>query len=366
MPAWLVTRYADVVAMAGHPDLSCDPVHAGDTLERALGPAARARPDLRSSLLTLDPPDHTRLRAYAVAPFTPRRSEQHQGLILAAADALIDKIAPTGRADLMPDLALPLSTTVLCEAVGVPRDGHSLVRRWLDTALLPTADAASIRALNAVLTEVDDYLVTLLPHHRANPGPSLLSRLVRALDAGALTRTEATELAATVLFAGVEAPAAVIGAGLLALLQHPDLCARLRTAPRAVLDSAVEEIVRHGGPIEALTRYSTAPIDVDGLEIPAGVPVILCTGVANHDPSAFTHPDRLDIDRTPNPHLGFGHGPHRCPGASLGRLITATAIHTALRRLPELALDTPTAPRQRNSVFVHGIAELPVTFGAQP
>ncbi|WP_084477335.1 cytochrome P450 [Actinokineospora enzanensis] len=358
VPAWLVTRYDEILDLAGHGGLRCDPRHGAAVLAEVLGPEAVDRPDLRASLLTADASEHARLRA----PIIPTLSRRRDVEIAKRADDLVARFASRGQADLVAEFAAPLATITMCEVVGVPEGDHVRVQAWLDASLAPIVDADALAAMNRVLAETADYLAELIPRRRARPEADLLSELVRTEE---LSDNEITELATAVLFAGSEAPAAVIANGLLALLCFPEQLAELRANP-ALVPHAVEELIRYRGPVEGLTRYTATDIEIGGVLIPKGEQVILCIGVANRDETRFPGPDRIDLHRGHIPHLGFGRGPHHCPGSHLGRVIARTAV-TAVLGLDDLRLTTPPdLLRRRDSVFVHGVAELPVAFSAGP
>jgi cytochrome P450 len=152
----------------------------------------------------------------------------------------------------------------------------------------------------------------------------------------------------------------LIGNGLLALLREPDELQRLRN-DMALLPSAIEELLRYDGPVQATVRVTREDLEIDGHQIEAGSLVLVGIGAANHDPAVFHDPERLDIGRDPNPHLGFGFGAHFCLGAPLARLEGEIAFRVLLERFPKLALATET-PEFRSNPVLRGLVSLPVSF----
>jgi cytochrome P450 len=195
---------------------------------------------------------------------------------------------------------------------------------------------------------------------RARPGDSLLHRLIRAQDVdGSLDEDELLANVMLLFIAGHETTTNLLGNGLLALLQDPDTCARLR-ADESLLDTAVEEMLRYDGPANVVARIARAPWTVGGVTIPAGALIYCLTGAANHDPTVFAHPARFDVARSPNPHLSFGGGVHFCLGAPLARLEAKIALAKLLARLPRLRLEGGEPPPWRALVNLRGLERLPL------
>jgi cytochrome P450 len=359
---WLVTRYDDVVRLFTHPDVRCNPRYAGAVLERALGAAGRERPSLRTSLLTSDPPEHPRLRAHLDGAFGPRQVEAMRPRIQQAADSLIDAFAGAGRADLVRDYAAPLALTIVREAVGLPELDGVRLQAWLGQTLRPLTGPEAIRRMEETLAEAGAHVRAAMANRRADLPAGLAAALLRHRDAGDITGAELLDLLLTVLFAGMEAPAAAVSSAMLTLLRRPDLLAEARQ-DEARLPIAVDELIRHGGPITGVNRYTAAPVRLGGVEIPAGCALMLCVDIANRDPARFPAAETIDLRRTDNPHLGFGRGIHYCPGGPLGRVTAVVAVGSLLRRLPDLRLADPARePAHRDTTFVRSLAELPVRF----
>jgi cytochrome P450 len=213
------------------------------------------------------------------------------------------------------------------------------------------------------------YLAELIHRKRADLGEDLISGLIRASDHGEhLTENEAAAMAFILLFAGFETTVNLIGNGMYALLTHPEqralLQASLDRGETALLQSAVEELLRYDGPVEMATwRFATEPLTIGGQDIAPGDPVLVVLAAADRDPSRFADPDLLDLARRENPHIAFGLGIHYCIGAPLARLEAQYAIGELLRRLPDITLAAdPAELRWRGGLIMRGLRQLPVEF----
>ncbi|AVT34248.1 cytochrome P450 [Plantactinospora sp. BC1] len=372
---WLVTRYADVRAGLADSRLSLDKVNSTDGWKGFSLP-----PALDANLLNMDPPDHTRIRRLVRYAFGPQRIARLRPRIEAAAEELLDRIAPAGRADLVAEYAGPLPVTVIGDLLGVPEADRAALRGWTDAMLAPPADDP--RAAGRAILSIQDFLVRLIADKRRNPGDDLLTALIAARDTGdedaapgvddaargedgsdRLSEDELTSLAFLVLFAGYENSVHVIGTGLLALLRNPEQLALARNAAEPS-PAAVEELLRYEPPgTVALRRFAVTDLTIGGTTIPAGATVLLCLAAANRDPERFADPDALDLERPDNAHLTLGHGIHYCVGAPLARLEAQIAIGAVLRRFPKLALAVdPAELAWRPSFRTRGLSSLPVTF----
>jgi hypothetical protein len=358
LPAWLVTRYEDVRQAIADPRLSLDKRNAkpGGYHGLALPPA------LDANLLNMDPPDHTRIRRLVSKAFTPRRVDLLREPIRKTADALLDAIAPLGRADLISSYAAPLPITVICDLLGVPPDDRQDFRSWTDALVAP--DPAQPEKAKQAVRAMLGFFTGLLAAKRAAPADDLLSALIAVRDdEDRLTEDELMSLAFLILFAGYENTVHLIGNATLALLSHPDQLAVLRAAPGR-LGLAIEELARYDGPAPlAIRRFPTEDVTVGGVGIPAGETFLLSLAAAHRDPRRFTDPDRLDIGRDATGHLALGHGIHYCLGAPLARMETEIALASLLDRFPGIALDLlPDGPQWRPSMRARGLLSLPVRY----
>ena len=205
------------------------------------------------------------------------------------------------------------------------------------------------------------YFFELLAERRRHPGEDLLSRLVQAEDGGTvLSEGEMLSTCILLLVAGHETTVNLIAGGALALLRNPDQFERFRTEPE-VARSGIEEMLRYVSPVQLTGRALTEDCEFGGVEFEAGDFAMLLIASANHDPAQFEDPERFDITRTPNNHLGFGFGIHHCLGAPLARMEGQVALTALVRRAPDLAL-TVDAVSYKTNVVLRGMESLPVAM----
>ncbi|KPC69496.1 cytochrome P450, partial [Streptomyces sp. NRRL F-6602] len=255
----------------------------------------------------------------------------------------------------------------ICDLLGVPREDQDDFRDW--AGMMIRHGGGPRGGVARSVKKMRNYLAELIHRKRADLGDDLISGLIRASDHGEhLTEEEAAAMCFVLLFAGFETTVNLIGNGTYALLRNPAERARLQRAlaegDEALLDTGIEELLRYDGPVEMATwRYATEPLRIGGADIAAGDPVLVVLAAADRDPARFDGPDRLDLARTDNQHLGYGHGIHYCIGAPLARLEGKAALATLLTRLPDLRLGTePEELRWRGGLIMRGLRTLPVQF----
>lgn len=361
---WILTRYDEVVMALR------DPRFGRDGFEQMLAAVYGDDPvsgRLPRSMLFRDPPDHTRLRALVSKAFTPRVIEGMRTHIQDIVERLLDRVAEAGRMDVIADLAYPLPVTVICEMLGVPTEDQDTIRRWssdiarsLDEIGLPS-DPGIVERGRAARGALGAYFRRLLPERRRRPQDDLLSLLIAAEEQGdKLSEGELLATCVLLFVAGHETTVNLIGNGLLALLRHRGELERLRGEP-ALIQGAVEELLRYDSPVQRTARMTSADVEIGGRTITKGSMVIAAIGAANRDPAHFADPDRLDITRRDNRHVAFGFGIHFCLGAPLARVEGQIALGTLLRRMPRPALAAAT-PEWRESSTLRGLKTLPITF----
>jgi cytochrome P450 PksS len=362
--AWLVTRYEDVLALLKDDRFSKDPriarTGAQASLPRWLPGFLRA---LQRNMLDLDDPDHARLRALVHKAFTPARIEQMQEHIQAICDQLLAAVYPQGKMDLIGDFALLLPLTVISDLLGIPVADRQRFHRWTKAVLRPPSALNSLLALPA-LAAFTGYLLRLFAERRLHPREDLITALVQAEEAGdRLSEDELLAMAFILIVAGHETTVNLIGSGALALLEHPDQLALLRSNP-GLIRSAIEELLRFVAPVEQATeRYAREAVTIAGVTIPRGALTLAVLASANRDEHYFERPDQLDITRAKNRHLAFGYGIHACVGMPLARLEGQIAINTLVQRLPNLRLAVaPDQLRWRATPNVRGLEALPIRF----
>ncbi|WP_461034872.1 cytochrome P450 family protein [Streptomyces mayteni] len=370
--AWLVTRYADARRALADPRLSKNPGRhsAAEHAEGRVGIPGERGANVMTHLLNIDPPDHTRLRRLVSAAFTPRRVAGFEPRVRELTGRLVDGFAGRGSADLIGEFAFPLPIYAICDLLGVPAADQEDFRRWAGMMLHTSGKRGGVgRAVRGMR----GYLGELIHRKRGDLGDDLISDLIRASDHGEqLTEEEAAAMAFILLFAGFETTVNLIGNGVLALLRHPAELARMRAWVAAGdeerLAVAVEELLRYDGPVELATwRFASESLTLGGRRVERGDPVLVVLAAADRDPARFPEPDRLDLGRTRNPHLGYGHGIHYCLGAPLARLEARAALGELLSRLPDLRLAADVVElRWRGGLIMRGLRELPVAFTAEP
>ncbi|MER5214375.1 cytochrome P450 [Streptomyces sp. NPDC002838] len=349
---WLVVGYAEARAALADPRLSKDGSRIGVTFldEELIG---------RYLLLT-DPPEHTRLRGLVSRAFTMRRVEALRPRIQEITDDLLDAMLPLGRADLVESFAYQLPITVICELLGVPEMDRTEFRKLSTEVVAPTSSQSNYDAV----VRLAEYLTELIEDKRcAGPSDDLLGDLVRttAEDGDRLSARELRGMAFVLLIAGHETTVNLITNGVHTLLTHPDQLAALR-ADMALVDGAVEEMLRYEGPVENATfRYAAEPLEIAGTPVEKGDPVMIGLTAADRDAARYPAPDRFDIRRDTRGHVAFGHGIHYCLGAPLARLEARTAIRSLLERAPALTLDGPPGD-WLPGMLIRGLRSLPVRW----
>ncbi|MFF6883505.1 cytochrome P450 [Streptomyces sp. NPDC012421] len=352
---WLIVGHEEARAALADPRLSKSPSVLGRTMldEEVVGP----------NLLVVDPPDHTRLRKLVAGEFTGRRIEALRPRVQRLTDALVDAMAPAGRADLVDALAFPLPIIVICELLGIPAEDRETFRRWSNEVVAPSGEDAEREAVHGLAAYLDELIED---KRAAGPADDLLSALItaRAEDGDRLTLPELRGLAYLLLIAGHETTVNLIVSSVRALLTHPGQLAAVRSEPE-LLDGVIEETLRWDGPVENATyRFSRESLTIGGTRIPAREPVLVSLASGDRDERRFPEPDRFDVRRDPRGHLAFGHGIHYCLGAPLARMEARIALRTLLDRFPDLALDTDPGDWEWLPGFLmRGVRRLPVRWG---
>ncbi|GGZ03679.1 cytochrome P450 [Streptomyces poonensis] len=355
--AWLVTRYEDVRTVLADPRFS---------LAAAMG---RDQPRMRSvartgaGLFSTEPPEHTRLRSLMARGFSARRVEALRVRARELADALIDDIVAAGPpSDLVEEFAIPMPTTIICEVLGIPAEDHRMLWHWAETVLSAVTPADVLATEGRAFI---DYMTGVLELRGREPGDDLLTTLVRACrEQGLISEEELLSIACDLLIAGFVSTTNQIGNFFYHLLVTPGELNRLRENPE-LIPRAVEELMRYVPLLTgfSLPRYATADVELGGVTVRAGEAVMIATAAANRDPRVFADPERLDLDRPGNPHIGFGHGVHYCIGAHLARLELQVAIERVSARLPGLRPAVPEHElRWKEDAMVNGLQALPITW----
>ena len=330
-PAWLATRYADVRTVLGDARFSRAAATGRDQ------PRIRAHAGPPGNIMSLDPPEHSRLRRLVMSAFTMRRVEALRPRAQEIADGLVDRMIADGSpGELVDGFALPLPITVICELLGVPVDDRHEFRVWSDaflstTRFTPQEVADNVGALR-------EYMAGLIADRRRESRDDLISALVIARDQDdRFSEDELLSMAEAILVAGHETTASQIPNFVYVLMHNPAHLDALRDDPDLV-PKAVEELMRFvplgvGG---STARYALEDVDLGGVTVRAGEPVVVALNSANRDETVYPDPDEIDFARSDAPHVGFGHGAHHCLGAPLARMELQVALRTLVTRLPGL------------------------------
>ncbi|MFF7894001.1 cytochrome P450 [Streptomyces sp. NPDC007907] len=362
LDAWIATSHAVVSSAAGGPRFSSVRYPDIEAVSEELRPLARV---LSRQMLYSDAPDHSRLRALLSRAFTPRAVATLRDRISGAVEQIITRAAPTGRLDIVADLARPLPLTIICDLLDVPEQDRPALSSWSDpiAAAIGSSrlDADDSRAASQSMARMLAYLRELLTCQDSPPAPHTLRALLTTRAEGA--DQDVDELLANcalLLIAGHETTTHFIGNAALALLRHPQAADQLRRRTD-LIPAAVEELLRYDSPVQLMLRRARHDLDLAGRSIAAGQVVLLVCGAANRDPAAFPDPDVLDFQRPGGRHVAFGYGPHFCLGAALARLEGAVVLEALLTRLPGLRLDG-IAPQWQRSLNFRGLTGLNVAF----
>jgi cytochrome P450 len=362
---WVLTRYDDVRAVIKSDHASADTITPFLDAKGGQEPDAdRVGRFARLWAVFNDPPDHTRLRNALNRGFGARQVAALAPMIADLVDGLVDGLAAQRHIDLVGDVAFPLPAMVIARMLGVPEQDIHQVRGWsedLGQFIATSPHPDRYRRASAAMVAMADYFRDLVADH---PGPEQRDDILGHLLGGrrlGIFRTD-DELVANcvlLLFAGHETTTNLLANGTYHLLRHPDQYERLRSHPELV-PLAVEELLRFDGPVHALTRVVARDLERGGRRLRAGDRVFAFLTAANRDPEVFPEPDRLDIERHPNPVLSFGYGIHFCLGAPLARLEARIALPRILARLRGLRLLEE--PRWKPLLVLRSIESLPVAF----
>ncbi|GAA3150147.1 cytochrome P450 [Streptomyces rameus] len=367
---YIISSYYDIKALLHDPRISSDAANLSAPDDDELG-----QPDetggLPPSFLRLDPPEHDRLRRIANSafgpPHRPRRIEGMRGEMRQIVTELIDALGDARRFDLVDQFAYPFPVTVICRLLGVPREDEPRFRAWVDplVANLDPArqdDGDAQKTAQEARMQLGMYLAGLVEQRTKEPRDDLLSDLVNSRGPdGSMAMMEVLSTTVLLLIAGHETTVNLITNGMLTLLRHPEILARLRKDPGLSVN-IVEELLRYEPPVQLLPqRTCITDIEVRGVTIPKGSRIWLVLAAGNRDPERFKDPERFDPDRGDIQHLGFGSGIHSCFGAPLARLETQMALSELARRLenPHLVEDPP--PYRPNAVL-RGPRHLDIAF----
>ena len=352
---WLLTRHDDVDLVLRDRRFSAVRGRWKDMPELDEG--------YRPSMLSLDPPDHTRLRVLVSRAFTPRVVERVRPWARGLIDEVLDRAAERGGLELMEQLAYPLPVTVINRLLGLPGAEWQRFREWAhavasSTDPLTLLDPAGKAAFRTAEEELMDRLAAVVAERRRAPRDDLVSALVAVSEQGeTLDEPELLIMLELLLVAGYETTGTMLGNAVRALLRHPDQLALLHERPELIA-GAVEELVRWDASVQITARVALVDCELRGRPIRRGELLVAIMGAANRDPGLYPDPERLDITRAPRQHFAFGRGVHFCLGAPLARLELQLAIGELVRRFPGLRLAGEQV--RRGTITIRGFDALPL------
>jgi len=367
--SYVVSTYREIVALLHDPRVSSDlrnRPEAAPAVAEAAEPAAHPTTAYvrAPSMITMDPPNHDRVRRSAMRHFGPPHAPDlvasQEPEIRRIVAGLLDNLEGKTRIDVVDEFAYPLPVTVICEILGVPREDEPRFHTWIEAVMdgldfgpeAASEEQQRRRDLGRQgFQQLQEYMTGLVDHYAKQPGPGMLSAIVNDRSDERLSQGELVSNAMLLLFAGHETTVNLIAHSVLTLLRHPDALEKLRRRPELIVPG-VEEFLRFESSVQFWPgRTALADIEIAGTIIPKGAPIIVVYASGNRDPNRFTKPDEVDLEREDNAHLGYSGGIHLCFGGPLARLEAQVAVGEFVRRVenPRLVVDPP--PYRHNQVF---------------
>jgi cytochrome P450 family 142 subfamily A polypeptide 1 len=368
---WVCSRHAEVNHVSRRADLY------------STKHGVRPRNPVPLSILTMDDPEHFEQRSLISRGFTPRQVKRLQPHIKEITQEIIESIRERGEIEFVSEFAVHIPLIVIAELIGLDPSMRDSLHRWSDAMMGGEGRGPEDPAMETAATAATEFIVYvsgLIAERRADPREDLISILTGAFDEGDLDTTKGTTLDGTgagtmddgdlmmflitLMVAGNETTRNAISGGLIAFSQFPDQRDLLIEKPE-LIDTAVDEIIRFVSPVLSFTRTANEDHELGGKQIKAGDSLLLLYQSANRDESVFDAPDEFRIDRSPNPHLAFGAGPHFCLGANLARLEVRTVFEELFTHFHDIRVAEGQSATRSPSSLVLGIERLPAVFTPQ-
>ncbi|WP_066914554.1 cytochrome P450 [Mycobacterium interjectum] len=356
---WALLKYEDIRYVSGHP------LTFSSTRGISIPDPAQPEPVQEGNLIFTDPPRHRQLRKLINSGFTRRQVQLLEPKVREIVKGIVGGVDPSREYEFAEEIAAPLPTRMIAEMLGAPPEDWEQFRAWSDAAV-GTADPDIELDSVVALGELYEYFTKLIATRRSGEvsgQDDLLSILAAAeVDGERLTDADLLNFSFLLLVAGNETTRNLIALGTLALIDHPEQFALLRSKP-SLLPSAVEEMLRFTSPVTHMARQATQDVEIRGQQIKAGDTVVMLYGSANRDEEIFgPTSEEFDITRNPNPHIAFGAGEHACLGAQLARLEARVMFEVLLGAFPTIEL-TGDVSRLR-ATMVPGVKRMPIRLGA--
>ena len=365
---WAITKHEDLKLISKSPQLFSSEEKSAIPRD----PDPDSLPMLRLIMLNMDPPKHRVYRAIINKAFTPRMVHGLEASVDEMVDRIIDNVVEKGECDFVDELAAPLPMEVICEMMGVPEEDrrgiYELANQMVGFDDPEYSDGKPQKMGHndgeAASAEMFMYAAKLAEKARAHPGDDLATALLNAeVDGQKLTEMEFNSFFLLLAVAGNETTRTVTTNGMLDLIKHPDQ-RQLVLDDMSLVDSAVEEILRHEPAVHAFRRTALADTEIRGVPIAEGDKLLIWYPSVNRDEDVFEDADVFDVRRSPNDHLSFGVGEHFCLGANLARMELRKIFRGLLTRLPDIELAAE--PRRLRSNFINGVKEMQVRFTPGP
>ncbi|MFI5422146.1 MAG: cytochrome P450 [Nitrososphaerales archaeon] len=318
--------------------------------------------DIMGSMLTTDPPLHTKLRNIVSKSFSPTSISQMEPRVREIATGILNSASPNEGMDMITDFSDPFPVTVIAEMLGIPVADRKKFKKWSDNEIGSSDEPLATRS--EMHRELATYLSKTIQERKKNPRSDLISSIVTSeVDGERLSEREAVSFCILLLIAGNETTTNLLANSIRLFSRHDSLSAL--HSNKSLIPSAVEEVLRYSSPVRGMFRIAVKDTEMSGKQIKAGQAVMAWIGAANRDGAKFPHPDKFDIERKPNPHIAFGHGIHMCIGAPLARLESKVAVELLAEKYSSVKLKVSEKQLEPlRNVAVAGVKHLPVKFAA--